>query len=431
MNGKIFGLDFGTTNSALSVNIDGKVTMVDIDLYNTSGNTLKSVIYYDPEEKIFYVGQQAVNNYVENDAFGRYIQSIKAFLPDQSFDYTEIGRKTYKLDKLISIILSKIKDAGQDYIGEELNQVVIGRPVIFSEDSESDKLAVERLLSAAEIAGFNEIHFQYEPIAAALAFESTLLSNEEKILIVGDFGGGTSDFTVIKTKEGRSKEKIDRKEDILGLGGIYIGGDTFDSQLMWEKVAHYFGKDVRVKAVFGNYDSSVSPIILSNLRKWHLIPQLRHPKTRRSIKEIMHQADNPELIKNLENLIDYNYGYMLFQAIEKAKCELSSLADTTINFKELDLVIREDVNRIEFESFIASDIEKIDSCINDVIKQAGLNYSDIDLVFLTGGSSYIPMIKRIFIDKFGPEKIDQTNAFTSVAYGLDLAGDLYGRIGVK
>lgn len=144
---------------------------------------------------------------MENDAFGRYIQSIKAFLPDQSFDYTEIGRKTYKLDQLISIILSKIKEAGQDYIGEELNQVVIGRPVIFSENSESEKLAVDRLLAAAEIAGFNDIHFQYEPIAAALAFESTLLSNEEKILIVGDFGGGTSDFTVIKTKEGKSKKK--------------------------------------------------------------------------------------------------------------------------------------------------------------------------------------------------------------------------------
>ena len=431
MNGKIFGLDFGTTNSALSVNIGGKVTMVDIDIFNTSGKTLKSVIYYDPEEKKFYVGQQAVNNYVENDAFGRYIQSIKAFLPDQSFDYTEIGRKTYKLDQLISIILSKIKEAGQDYIGEELNQVVIGRPVIFSENSESEKLAVDRLLAAAEIAGFNDIHFQYEPIAAALAFESTLLSNEEKILIVGDFGGGTSDFTVIKTKEGRSREKMDRKEDILGLGGIYIGGDTFDSQLMWEKVACYFGKDVRVKAVFGDFDSPVSKIILSNLRKWHLIPQLRHPKKRRALKEIMHQADKPELIKNLENLIDYNYGYMLFQAIEKAKCELSSLADTAISYEELNLVIRENVNRIEFESFIASDIDKIDSCINDVIKQAGLNYSDIDLVFLTGGSSHIPMIKRIFIDKFGREKIDQTNAFTSVAYGLGLAGDLYRRTGAK
>ncbi len=425
MNKQIFGLDFGTTNSALSVNMNGNVSMVDIDPFNATGQTLKSVIYYDPEKRDFCVGQQAVDAYLENDAYGRYIQSIKAFLPDLSFQDTVIGGRTYKLDKLIAIVLRKAKEAGEKHIGEALNDVVLGRPVVFSEDAKLDKLAEERLLSAAKIAGFTNVYFQYEPIAAALAFESTLASNEEKILIVGDFGGGTSDFTVIKVKGGRSREKTDRKDDILGLSGVYIGGDTFDSQLMWDKVAHYFGKNVRVKAVFDDYDLPVSSMILSNLRRWHLIPQLRHPKIRKSIKETKHLADKPELIANLEDLIDNNYGYMLFQSIEKAKRELSSHPDTTISLSEIALMIREPVERTEFEAGIALDVEKIDRCVDDVVKQAGLKYGDIDLVFLTGGSSNIPLIKKSFVEKMGPDKIDQTHAFTSVGYGLGLAGNLF------
>lgn len=421
----IFGLDFGTTNSALSVNVDGEVKMVDIDRFNVTSKTLKSVIYFNPEEKQFYIGQQAVNHYLKNDAWGRYIQSVKTFLSDQNFEYTEIDGKFYKLDQLIAIILRNIKERGQKYLDQELNSVVLGRPVVFSEDSVLEKLAVKRLLSAAKIAGFNEVHLQYEPIAAALALESSLSKDEEKIVLVGDFGGGTSDFTVIKIKGGRHKQKIDSKNDILGLAGVYVGGDIFDSQLMWNKVAYYFGKDVRVKSIMSDFDLPVPSTILNNLRKWHLISQLRLPKIRQSLREIKHQADRPELIKNLENLIDNNYGYMLFQTIEKTKCELSSLISSVINLDELRLKIKENVSRYEFEKFIAPDVKKIKICIEEVIKQAGINNGDVDVVFLTGGSSHIPMIKKIFSKKFGNEKINQTNAFTSVAYGLGVNGNLY------
>lgn len=422
---KIFGLDFGTSNSALSVNIDGEVRMLDIDKFNTTGNTLKSVIYFDPEDEKFYIGQEAVSHYLENDAQGRYIQSIKAFLSNPHFEYTDIGKKNYKLEDLISILLRKIKNRGQKYLNSELDAVVIGRPVIFSDDPDRERLAVERLMSAAKIAGFNEVYMQYEPIAAALAFESTLALNEEKIVFVGDFGGGTSDFTIIKTQGGKYKQKLDRKNDILGLGGVYIGGDTFDSQLMWEKVAYHFGKNVRVKALMGNFDLPVSSTIMEKLRKWHLIPQLKLPKTRQLIKDIRYQADNPELIKNLETLVDDNYGYMLFQSIERSKIELSEAISSIINFNELHVDIKEEVSQSEFETFIALDMQKIEICIEEVIKQSRMKYADIDVVFLTGGSSYIPIIKRIFSDKFGAEKINQTNAFTSVAYGLGISGNSY------
>lgn len=418
----IFGLDFGTSNSALSVYSAGKVQLVDIDRYNRSGKTLKSVIYYDNEDREFFIGHHAVNRYIENDAYGRYIQSIKSFLPDPSFEQTEIGMKTYKLDELVAFVLGCAKKRGEAFIGEQVDSVVLGRPVVFSEDPDCERLAEDRLLSAAKKAGFKNIQLQYEPIAAALAFENSMEVDQEKKVLVGDFGGGTSDFTIIKTIGGRGEKSVDRKSDVLGLGGVYIGGDTFDSQIMWDKLAPYFGKDVRIKSLYNDFTMPVPSPILTKLRKWHMIPQLRHPKIRKSLADIKLRADRRDLIENLENLIEDNYGYMLFQAIEKSKVELSDSDSATIDFQDGRFVINEGISREDFEESTSADVQKIRTCISDVLSQAGLLPENIDVVFLTGGSSNVRCIKQIFIDTFGPEKIDQENVFTSVAYGLGISG---------
>ena len=414
----VFGLDFGTSNSALSANVDGQVTMIDIDRFNDTGKTLKSVIYYDDESRQFYSGQEAVNQYIENDAFGRYIQSIKSFLPDASFDKTEVGNKTYTLEQLIGRILRTIRERGEKTLGRPVDSLVLGRPAVFSTDPKCEALANQRLLKAAELAGFSKVHLQYEPIAAALAFENTLSPGEEKTVLVGDFGGGTSDFTIIKAKGGLSGEKRDRKEDILALGGVYIGGDSFDSAIMWQKVAPYFGKEVRVKALYDDFTLPVSSLILGKLKHWHQIPQLRHPKIEGILKDILHRADKPELIKNLQGLIEDNYGYLLFQAIEESKCKLSAQDNALIQFKEGALTISEALSLEDFQGIIQGDVEKIEACVDDVMTQAGISPDEVDTVFLTGGSSHIRMIRELFIRRFGAGKIDDQNAFTSVAYGL-------------
>lgn len=414
----VFGLDFGTSNSALSVNINGNVSMIDIDAFNETGATLKSVIYYDDEERQFFSGQEAVNQYIENDAFGRYIQSIKTFLPDASFEKTEVGNKTYTLEQLIAMILRTIRLKGEKAIGREADHLVLGRPVVFSEDPACEALAQRRLLKAAELAGFKKVHFQLEPIAAALAYENTLKRGEEKTVLVGDFGGGTSDFTIIRARGGQASEKRDRSQDVLGLGGVYIGGDTFDSSIMWQKVAPYFGKNVRVKALYDNFTLPVSSLILGKLKHWHQIPQLRHPKIEGLLKDIRHRADKPELIKNLQDLIEDNYGYLLFQAIEKTKCQLSEKERALIQFKEGGLTIADPLSRAEFDTIISPSVAKIEGCIDAVMAQANLAPEAVDTVFLTGGSSHIRMIRDLFIQRFGIEKIDHQDAFTSVAYGL-------------
>ena len=422
----VFGLDFGTSNSALSASVNGQVSMIDIDRFNETGATLKSVIYYDDEERQFFAGQEAVNQYIENDAFGRYIQSIKTFLPDASFEKTEVGNKTYTLEQLIGMILRTIRERGEKAVGKPADSLVLGRPVVFSEDPECEALANRRLLKAAELAGFTDVHFQLEPIAAALAYENTLKKGEEKTVLVGDFGGGTSDFTIIKARGGQNGEKRDRREDVLGLGGVYIGGDTFDSAIMWQKVAPYFGKEVRVKALYDDFTLPVSSLILGRLKQWHQIPQLRHPKIEGILKDIRHRADKPELIENLQNLIEDNYGYLLFRAIEQTKCQLSSEETALIRFKEGSLAISEPLSQTEFNGIIDADVAKIEGCVDEVMAQAGLTPDEVDTVFLTGGSSHILKIRDLFITRFGREKIDSQNAFTSVAYGLGCSQYLVG-----
>jgi len=418
-----FGLDFGTSNSALSANHDGRVEMLDIDANNPIAWTLKSVLFFCKEEteKKIYAGHDAVEKYIETEGEGRYMQSVKSFLPDDSFDKTEIFNKNYSLAELIAFMLKTIKARGEKIVQQTVDDVVLGRPVVFSKDKQKDALAEQRLVEAAKMAGFKNIRFQLEPIAAALSYENRLGPNAEKKIIVGDFGGGTSDFTILNARK-KSQRNADRSNDILSTGGVYIGGDSFDSVMMWEKVCPYYGRHVKVKSIMSDHAQGLSPLVMNKLRRWHLIPLLRSMKTMRNIKEIKYLSTGADkkTIENLENLIHCNYGYRLFQSIEKSKCELSSAPDSRIYFNDYDIFINEPIARTEFEGYINGHVSRIKQCVDQLLSDAGLSPGDIDAVFLTGGSSFIPAIKKIFKETFPSKEIMQSDAFTSVSFGLGL-----------
>jgi len=424
----IFGIDFGTSNSALSVNIDGNVKLLNVDRENPISNSLKSILYFLKERgrANAYVGHEGVQKYIENEADGRYIQSIKTFLPNKEFDKTSIYGQQYTLEALIAIFLKVMKERGEEIIKQEVSDLVLGRPVIFSEDPERDQLAQDRLIQAAKLAGFKNISFQLEPIAAALAYENTIEAGKEQLVLVGDFGGGSSDFTIHKAGK-KGSNKIQREKDILSVGGVYIGGDVFDSQIMREKVATYYGKNVQAKSIWSDNFFGLSPLVIKKLTQWHLIPQLRLPSTLKNIKELKVNAalKDQKLLENLENLIEANYGYLLFQSIEKSKCELSHGDSSQIYFNDYDICIDELISRNEFEGFIHEKTNAINACIDSTLRDADLAAKDIDVVFLTGGSSYIPRIRGLFEQRVGADKIRTADAFTSVAYGLGLHGGVY------
>ncbi|MCG8616924.1 MAG: Hsp70 family protein [Desulfobacterales bacterium] len=421
----VFGIDFGTSNSALAVARQGQVEMLNLDPENPISNSLKSILYFLKEdgETRSFVGYEGVAQYIANGADGRYMQSIKSFLPDTGFDKTQVYGTTYTLEELIAVFLKTMKERGEAVVGETVDHVVLGRPVIFSEDPEREKAAQDRLQRAAELAGFKEISFQLEPIAAALAYEQSLPEGKEEIVLVGDFGAGSSDFTIHRAGKSHGEKK--RDADIIASGGVYIGGDNFDGRIMRERIASHYGKDVTVKSMFSDNETGLSPLVIRRLMQWHKIPQLRLPRTLKNIKELKVNAgfNDKKLLENLENLIHNNYGYLLFRAIESAKCDLSGRDSTRVLFRDYGMAIEETILRDEFQDMIRDEAARIDTCIDNTLKDAGLHPADIDVVFLTGGSSYIPLIRSLFETRIGAEKIRTADAFTSVAYGLGLYGN--------
>lgn len=419
----VFGIDFGTTNSALSVYRNGSVEVVAVDGDGPAGELMRSVLYFSEDNEI-HVGQEAIRQYVGDGASGRFMQSIKTFLPNTSFDSTEVFGRRYGIDDLIAIILRRIKARGEAYVGCPVDSVVLGRPVVFSTDAAKDAVAEQRLERAARKAGFRNIWFQYEPVAAALAFEETLQAGQERIVFIGDFGGGTSDFSVIRVRGG-AFARSDRRSDVLSLGGVYVAGDKFDSQIMWDKVAHYFGRYARYKTLGKDEWVGMPRSIIHTLCQWHRIPLLRARRTREHIRLIKSTTDDRRAVEHLENIISDNYGFFLFQAIEQAKCELSDREQALIRFTERDLCISEEIGKAEFETINGENFQQIAECIDDVVSRSGLLPAQIDTVFLTGGTSRIPRIQALFAERFGRDKLENRDAFTSVVHGLGSSVPLF------
>ena len=422
----IFGIDFGTSNSALAARVDNQVTLLDIDPENPLSNSLKSILYFIKEEgqTHSFVGYEGVRQYIDNGAEGRYMQSIKSFLSDTSFTKTAVYGKYYTIEELIGYLLKAMKQRGEKIIGQAVDKVVLGRPVIFSTDPERERTATERLINAAQIAGFKQVTLQLEPVAAARAYENSLPPDREQIVLVGDFGAGSSDFTVLKV--GNPQHAKTRAQDILSVGGLYIGGDNFDSLIMRHKVAKYYGTDVQVKSMFSDNFTGLSPLVLSHLMQWHRIPWLRRPQTLGNIKELKVGAGirDRRLLENLERLINDNYGYLLFRSIESAKCLLSDHEEANVVFKDYGIAIEELVTRAEFEDMIRELVGQIDACVTKTLADAAVKPDQVSAVFLTGGSSYIPLIRAIFASRVGADKVKTADAFTSVAYGLGLEAAL-------
>ncbi len=419
----VFGIDFGTTNSALSVYRNGAVEVVAVDGGEGPEELMRSVLYFSEDNEI-YTGSEAIRHYVGDEASGRFMQSIKTFLPNTSFDSTEVFGKRYSIDDLVAIILKRLKECGEAHVGCPVESVVLGRPVVFSTDAAKDAVAQQRLERAARKAGFKNIWFQYEPVAAALAFEESLQPGQERIVFIGDFGGGTSDFSVIRVKGGAFC-RSDRRSDVLAMGGVYVAGDKFDSQIMWDKIAHYFGRYARYKTMGKDEWVTFPRSIINTLCQWHRIPMLRGRTTREQIRVIKNSTDDRQALERLENIISDNYGFYLFQAIEKAKCELSRMERTAIEFTERDLLISQELTKDEFETINGGNFQNIAECIDEVIGRSGITPAGMDTVFLTGGTSRIPLIQDLFAQRFGREKLENRDAFTSVVHGLGSSVPLF------
>jgi hypothetical chaperone protein len=409
----IYGIDFGTTNSAVAIlEID---TNKLVKLF-----TIPSLLFFpeatnpnEPTEPT--VGNDAIEMYVQNRMRGRFMKSIKKVLPNKSFIDTRIGKKMYRAEDLVALILIHLKSLADDFTGQNITQAVIGRPVVFDENPEKDEIAQQRLSKAVEIAGFTEYYFQLEPIGAAFTYER--LIDKKETVLVADFGGGTSDFSIMKLRP-EAIDMADRQNDMIAQGGIYIGGDNFDSDIMWHKGTPHFGRGVKEEFTKGKpIDLPISYFL--NICSWDKMNFLDSLRMRLSIEKSYINSGKDFRVKNLQILIEKNLGYVLFKHIEKVKIDLTKNEETLFDFQENDINIIEPVNLQEFSEFIIDkNLTKIEDYLGLFLEENNIDSDKIDVVFMTGGTSMVKPLKNIFEKRFGAHKIKSGDNFNSVAIGL-------------
>lgn len=421
---KAVGLDFGTTNSAIGIPMpDGSISLAKFHDGDYLTSTFKSILYFNPVKRgergslTPITGPDAIAQYFEAEVKGRLIQSIKSYLPSRLFTHTQIFNRSFTLEELIFFLLKDLRSSAVEQFGDVGDSVVFGRPVKFAgaENDEDEKFALDRLKAAAEMAGFKHITFEFEPIAAAYEYERQL--SRDELVLIGDFGGGTSDFTLIRLGPTRARQN-DRHGDILGTNGVPVAGDAFDGKIMRHVVAPQLGLGSRFRSL--GKEMTVPAWIYNKLESWHHISFLKEAKTLRVIRDVMAQADEPEKLEALLHVITNDLGYNLHKAVERTKIALSEREAAKFIYRDSHVEIEQDVTRAQFDSWIDNEVAKISACIDELLSNCNASPRDVDSVFLTGGSSFVPKVRRLFEEKFGRDRLRGGEELTSVAKGLAL-----------
>ncbi len=421
----VIGLDFGTTNSAIAVATPGSearlATFPEDDQRTT---TFRSVLYFDPERREAtgkpraLAGPGAIAAYLQSETRGRLVQSMKSHLASALFKHTAILGYSYTLEELIALIIRPLKAAAEEQFGAIGDRVVVGRPAHFSgtEDEAGDLFALSRLKAAIEQGGFAQVEFELEPVAAAYQYERQL--DHDEIVLIGDFGGGTSDFCLIQLGP-NARQRGRRQDDILGTDGVAIAGDTFDSSLVRHLVAPQLGLGSEYRSIF-NRLLPVPLWLYEKFERWHYLSFLKTRETMELLRQIHFGALEPQKVEALIQVIEEDLGYHLFRAVEKTKCALSSQATGAFLFREALVRIHEQVRREVFSAWIDPAVAAIAACVDRLLAACGVTPKDVDSVFLTGGSSFVPAVRQLFASRFGEERLRGGDELTTVAKGLAL-----------
>jgi hypothetical chaperone protein len=421
---RALGIDFGTTNSAIAVVDDGgEPRLARFDTGRGATDTFRSILYFEPTPargtppgEAIVAGPEAIRRYRDADHKGRFIQSLKAYLGDAGFTGTQIGGRRRTLEELIGLIIQRLLAASEASLGPLPSRAVVGRPVHFtdSRSEEDDALALRRLRDAFAIAGLTDIEFEYEPVAAAYAYQQRL--NTRSTVMIGDFGGGTSDFSILSLEPPAA---AGGGITILGNDGLAIGGDAFDRLIVRHAVAPQLGKGSEYQAAPGK----VLPTpdwVYSRIERWHHLSFLKSSTTIEMLERVRKTSTAKKQLAALLHLVDEDLGYELHEQVTATKTALSSATEAELRFVLSPVSIDWHATRDEFERWLEPDLDAIESCVGDLLARTGLAASAIDTVFLTGGSSFVPAVRRVFERRFPGAAISGGHELTSVATGLAL-----------
>lgn len=406
------GLDFGTSNSTIGIFDDNKITMVPLE---KGSPTLRSAIFfnYDTDRCVF--GQTGISEYL-SEGNGRLMMSLKSILGSSLMEEKTLINKTWiSYTDILACLLRYIKNQAEKLKGTELTRVVLGRPVRFHDyDDKRDRLAQDTLEAAAKSVGFETVLFQYEPIAAALAYEQTI--DREQLALIVDLGGGTADYSVIRlrTKTGEGS----RKEDVLANKGIHIGGTNFDTRFSLDLVMPKLGLGDKMHGISNIIEIPSS--YFHDLTTWHTINSLYTAQVLRDLRAIHNYAIDPKPIERFIQVVKKQEGHKILNEVEQAKCKLSENMNTLINLDFIESNFSIQAEQHQFQASIQDLVDQLIQTLESTVREAGLINNNINYIFFTGGTSQVPIIRQRIKEIFPDAHMIRGDAFSSVGQGLIL-----------
>jgi len=414
----VIGIDFGTTNSVVTVLApDGTTATARYEAGADLLDVFRTVLcFWTDSPKAgaglrHAAGPDAIESYLDDPLDSRLIMSMKTYLAQRSFTETRIFGRPFTLERLVALFLGDL--LARAGVTAEGARIVAGRPVRFAGEFADDLLGEQRLRASYAAAGMPDIDVALEPEAAGYRFARGL--KQGATVLIGDFGGGTSDFSLMRFEPGGDRQVVP-----LGHAGIGIAGDNFDFRIIDRVISPLLGKG-DVYTVMGK-ELPVPPEYFSSFARWHRMSLMRNPRTLREIGEVARASAHPERLGNLIQLIEDELGYRLYQTVSAVKATLSRSEAATLSFRHKTLDIEQTITRADFESWIAEDIARMGATVDRALAESDVAVEEVDHVFLTGGTSFVPAVRRLFDDRFGAGKVTAGGEFVSVSEGLALIG---------
>lgn len=418
------GIDFGTTNSSIAQTDDqGHVRLLRVPAAAGLTATYRSLLYLEQtktktrSQLHSWSGPEGIERYLAAEPKGRLIQSLKSYLSSRTLTSTEVFGRRQLLEDLVARILADLRKHAEGYFGRTITAATVGRPVHFvgADSVGDDEFALERLRDAFSRAGFTHVNFEFEPVAAAYHYASTLAKDE--LVLIGDFGGGTSDFSLLRLRPHAVQQE--QRTEVLSTSGVGLAGDAFDARLVRHLVSPHLGAGT-LENSGGKTLVAVPSWVYVRLEHWHHLSFLRTRAVSEMLRAARVRAFEPAKIAALSALIEADLGYQLHQAVQRTKIALSNEEQAEFQFRDHGFNLHAPVTRAQFESWIAPDLAAIERAVEEVMTNSGAQDTSVDRVFLTGGSSLVPAVRRIFERRFGADRVRTGDEFTSVASGLAL-----------
>ena len=411
------GIDFGTTNSVVALaGADGSVMTRSFATKQGAVDAYRSALMFwregrPPETRITHVsGPDALDMALGMTSEHRFLQSLKTHLSSRAFQETRLFGKLFRLEDLIGVFLGDLTEGLEDAATLPL---ISGRPVVFAGERPDEALALGRLGASYAKAGMDQVDFAYEPLGAAYWYARDLKTPQT--MLVADFGGGTSDFSVMRFEPG---ERGGLEAIPLSHAGVGVAGDTFDYRIIEHAVSPALGKGTEYRS-FGKL-LPVPAHYHAAFAQWHKLSLMKSRETMAELHALIREAVEPGKLEDLLTVIEYDLGYELYRAVSAAKIALSEHDETVLRFVQMGVAIETPIRRSDFERWIAEDVGAIETALDRALAEAGIDGGRIEAVFMTGGTSHVPAVRSLFDRRFGAEKVHIGDAFRSVASGLAL-----------